>query len=340
MGTIRKRGKYYWYFSGTGKSRKQLSLNPITHRAPAERIRQKLDLKKGLAQFGIVDPELISLQNMRNEWFSFLRQDSHSASWFADEIQHNTRLIAFLGPDTIATSISPKDINMYIKFHEDKAPNTINNYLKIPRQLFDYGVTNAYMESNPISGANVPEQVAEKDFLPIPIDIFHKVIHDDTIKESHRDFWMLCYLTGLSPGDAGRITKDHIHNIHGHKCIVMKRQKLKHKSGKMAKKPPKAVVIPMKQKLIDMGASIYSMKPTISNLSTSSRALKRACEKHGFENACLKCLRPTTLTNMFNEGESLEEVQLLAGWSTKKMAQRYVRADIERRVKAFGVLSI
>jgi len=302
MSKLVKRGKRYYYRSGY----EFFSLKTEV-KSRAEVIKKKLDEQKELERFGVFAPSNISVKDAKNEWIQFVKFDKSDA-WWKSNTHKIERFVNEFGSRPIA-SIHARDINSYISaLKNGHAPNTVLNYMKPIRQLFKFAVSCGYIERNPLESAQLPKAKEKRRFEAIPKDILLKIFNDETIELKHRQFWMLCYYTGLDSGDAGTLEK--VKNG----TIQIKR-----------KKSNVPVQIPKHSKL---NFDIENIMPSRNKRSHSSKLLKAKLSEHGIRGS-VKNLRASFISHLHDAGLSAQDIKIAVGHTSEKMTAHYTTKKLE-----------
>jgi integrase len=301
---LKKRGKYYYYRNGY----EYFSLKTEV-KSRAEIIRKKLDEDRELSRFGIFTPSDISVKTLKNEWIQFIKHDK-TDSWWKSNLHKIDLFIKIYGERPVA-SIHARDINLWIgSLKKDHAPNTVLNYLKPIRQMLKFAVSNGYIDRNPMKSAQLPIAKEKRRFKAIPKDILFKIFANENIELKHRQFWMLCYFTGLDSGDAGMLIKKDVRNG----VIQLERDK--------SNVP---VQIPLHSKL---DFNIFETMPTRSNRGWSSKLIKRELKKYDIHGS-IKNLRASFISHLHDLGLGMSDIKVAVGHTSEKMTAHYTTKQLE-----------
>jgi len=168
-------------------------------------------------------------------------KDSHGKSWARD--LHNFKtFVEFFGSEgdwvsgtkgVVSTcsvdlaKITTDDIESYFKGQASKhAKNTINCRHKYVRPLYRWLVRKGHLDMNYYAERNV--QRLEDDsikYQALPMEIVKEIIGLTKVHE-HKVLWTIMAYTGLSPVDAGKLSKtDSVVSNGTFDCIITKRNK-------------------------------------------------------------------------------------------------------------------
>lgn len=308
MSTLYKRGKIYYYRNGAN-----LRISLKTHNYQrAKAIKKKLDHQYELEAFGIFFDKSRNVKQLWEEWRDFIITDKSDAWWKDNTLRINTFVSMY--KDRPVVSIRPKDINDYISdLKKGRAPNTVLNYMKPIRQMFQYAVSNSYIDKNPIESALLPTPKEKRRFKAIPKNILENIFADETIDVKHRNFWKLCYYTGLDAGDAGMLTE---------KDIVMADIPYIQLDRDKSDEPTQ---IPIHR---DLNYNIINMMPMKSTRQSSSKKLKRELAKYNIMGS-LKNLRASFVSHLHDQGLSTQDIKVAVGHTSSKMTAHYTTAQLE-----------
>lgn len=307
MSKIYKYGKR-WYYR-RGYHRESLFTENL---AIAKKIKAKLDEKYELEAFGIYSPGHRNIHELSIEWMEFIKSDK-SDSWFQNNIPKIQKFVNKY-QDRPVSSIQSRDLNQYIgSLKNGRAPNTVLNYMKPIRQMFQYAVSNSYIDKNPIESALLPTPKEKRRFKAIPKNILENIFADETIDVKHRNFWKLCYYTGLDAGDAGMLTE---------KDIVMADIPYIQLDRDKSDEPTQ---IPIHR---DLNYNIINMMPMKSTRQSSSKKLKRELAKYNIMGS-LKNLRASFVSHLHDQGLSTQDIKVAVGHTSSKMTAHYTTAQLE-----------
>jgi len=272
--------------------------------------------------------EQITYAQVRAEWLSIVG-DEKSQNWLDKERQNNNIFIKFLEANDISfiSDIKVSTINSFIvsKKDEGKAPNTITNYLKPVSQCLQHAVDIEYLENNPVATAHKPGTKVLKEYIHISDEILDQVI-DSSDSLLDRIYWTILRYTGLNPVDVSSITSKAILGDNGGKYIDGKRTK-----SKINVRIP---VHPKVEALItEHGINCFGVyKASKKQRDNSTKRFKAAVSKasNGKIKTTLGSLRHTFITNLFNQGYSLDEIKLITGHTTTKLLTKTYVKEVDQ----------
>jgi len=301
---LKKRGKVYYYRNGY----EYFSLKTAV-KSRAEIIRKKLDEERELSRFGIFAPSDISVKTLKNEWLQFIKHEK-TDSWWKSNL-HKIDLFIKIYGERPAASIQARDINLWIStLKKDHAPNTVLNYAKPIRQMLKFAVSNGYIDRNPVESAQLPIAKEKRRFRAIPKDILFKIFSNEKIELKHRQFWMLCYYTGLDSGDAGTLSKNDVKNG----VIQLERDK-----------SDVPVQIPLHSKL---DFNIINFMNNKNSRSWSSKLLKRELKRYDIHGS-IKNLRASFISHLHDNGLGTQDIKVAVGHTSEKMTAHYTTKQLE-----------
>lgn len=304
MSRLKKRGKVYYYRNGY----EYFSLKTAV-KSRAEIIRKKLDEERELSRFGIFAPSDISVKTLKNEWLQFIKHEK-TDSWWKSNL-HKIDLFIKIYGERPAASIQARDINLWIStLKKDHAPNTVLNYAKPIRQMLKFAVSNGYIDRNPVESAQLPIAKEKRRFRAIPKDILFKIFSNEKIELKHRQFWMLCYYTGLDSGDAGTLSKNDVKNG----VIQLERDK-----------SDVPVQIPLHSKL---DFNIINFMNNKNSRSWSSKLLKRELKRYDIHGS-IKNLRASFISHLHDNGLGTQDIKVAVGHTSEKMTAHYTTKQLE-----------
>lgn len=304
MSTLWKRGKRWYYHRGyVYFSLKTESL------AIAKQIKKKLDEKYELETFGIYSPASRNIHELSIEWMRFIKDDK-SDSWFQNNIPKIQKFVNEY-KDRPVVSVQARDINQYIGgLKNGHAPNTVLNYLKPIRQMLQFAVSCGYIDLNPMKSAQLPIAKEKRRFRAIPKDVLFKIFADEKIELKHRQFWMLCYYTGLDSGDAGTLSKNDVKNG----VIQLERDK-----------SDVPVQIPLHSKL---DFDIINFMDNKNSRNWSSKLLKRELKRYDIHGS-IKNLRASFISHLHDNGLGTQDIKVAVGHTSEKMTAHYTTKQLK-----------
>ena len=309
MSRLYKRGNRYHYRRG------YLRFSLFTeNKRRAEEIQRELDKRYELERFGIHTPSDLTVLKLKNEWLQFIKHDK-SDSWWKSNNQKIDIFIQEFGNRPVS-SLQTKDMNQYIgsiktsKF-KIRAPNTIINYIKPIRQMLKYAVSCGYIERNPLNMALLPKAKEKRRFQAISKDVLLKIFSDKNIKLKHRQFWMICYYTGLDSSDAGTLTKNQVKD----NIITTKRGK-----------SDVPVQVPLHSKLAKF--NFYNIMPDANKRIVSSKLLKSALEQYDISGS-VKNLRASFISRLHDLGLGMQDIKVAVGHTSARMTAHYTTKELE-----------
>ena len=307
MSALYKYGKR-WYYR-RGYHRESLFTENL---AIAKQIKKKLDEKYELEAFGIYSPGTRNIHELSIEWMDFVKGDK-ADSWFRDNLPKIQKFVNKY-QDRPVSSIQSRDLNQYIgSLKNGRAPNTVLNYMKPIRQMFQYAVSNGYINKNPMKSAQLPTPKEKRRFKAIPKNILENIFTDEKIDIKHRNFWKLCYYTGLDAGDAGMLSA---------RDIVMADIPYIQLDRDKSDEPTQ---IPIHR---DLNYNIINMMPMKSTRQSSSKKLKRELAKYEIVGS-LKNLRASFVSHLHDQGLSTQDIKVAVGHTSSKMTAHYTTAQLE-----------
>ena len=301
-----------WYYSG----RERFSLGTRS-KERAKTIQDSLDRKYELEKFGIYDPVQINVETLKDKWLYFIRNDKSQSWWTSNQYKIDRFNQQFKSRSVL--SITTKDLNSYIgELKDEFAPNTVLNHLKPIRQMFNFAVSNSYIERNPLDNALLPPPKIINKREPLPSDVILKILKEATGKD--KVFWSLCYYTGMDAGDAGVLTERDV--MDGVIYTVREKTQVK-------------VPIPLHPRLNKL--EIFEVYKTKSERDNSTKRFKKVCKDLGYDGT-MKHLRHSFVSHLIDEGYSLEDIKILTGHTKAKMTGHYAKAKIETLKKVINSL--
>tara|TARA_Y100000590_G_scaffold15812_1_gene19069 strand:- start:14127 stop:15071 length:945 start_codon:yes stop_codon:yes gene_type:complete len=294
-----------WYYR-RGYHRQSLFTENL---AIAKQIKKKLDDKYELESFGIYTPSSRNIHELSLEWIQFIKNDK-SESWWNNNLNKINKFVNRFKDRPIA-SIQPRDLNQYISsLKNGLAPNTVLNYLKPIRQMLQFAVSNGYIDRNPMKSAQLPIAKEKRRFRAISKDILFKIFNDENVELKHRQFWMVCYFTGLDSGDAGTLLKRNIKN----NIIQLERNK-----------SDVPVQIPI-HSILDF--DIINIMPSRNSRGHSSKLLKKELAKYDIYGS-IKNLRASFISHLHDIGLSTMDIKVAVGHTSEKMTAHYTTKQLE-----------
>jgi integrase len=282
----------------------------------------------GNGSFIVNQNSVLTYSQLREEWLSLVG-DEKSHNWLDKERQNNNIFIKFLEGSSISliSDIKVSTINAFIKSKKDerKAPNTITNYLKPVSQCLQHAVNSEYLDNNPVSTAHKPGTRVLKEYIHISDEILDEVI-DSSDSLLDRIYWTILRYTGLNPVDVSSLTSKAILGDNGGRYIDGKRTKSQID-----------VRIPIHSKvealINEHGINCFGVYKTSKKLrDLSTRRFKVAVYKasNGEIETTLGSLRHTFITNLFNQGYSLDEIKLITGHTTTKLLTKTYVKEVDQ----------
>ena len=218
MGSIRRRGKYWYYYRKVNGKRMEISLQ-VRSRSSAEKLCEELDLKYSMAKFGFrqIDSQLIKVFLIDyKKWI----ETTKSAAWSRRINSMVKNFLNFISDrkEEYLEDINFETIRDYYIFRKSKAgAKTIMEELRIIRRALDHAVAEDKLESNNIEWKMFRFSVSKNKHFPCFTSEALQKIWDANLND-HK-YYQVCYYTGLRSVDVGNLTLDNIDRKRN--CIVI-----------------------------------------------------------------------------------------------------------------------
>ena len=320
MGSIRRRGKYWYYYRSVNGKRICLALQVKTRRN-AEKLCEELDLKYSMEKFGIRQIDSQRIEVFFKDYSKWI-ETSKSNVWSK---RINSMIKNFMNFITDRKEKYLEDINFntitdYYTFRKSKAgAKTIMEELRIIRRAIDHAVAEDKLESNDIEWVMFKFSISKNTHFPcFTNEDLHK-IWDANLKD-HK-YYQVCYYTGLRSVDVGNLNQDNINREKN--CIVI-----------VTKKENVPGVIPIHNKIkwilkVDT-TYIFPHLRTDSERHQAYKRLKKFIRENGINPRCnVHSFRHSFNMALLKLGMSYYDRKSLLAHSSMKSTMDYDHPDLE-----------
>ena len=267
---------------------------------------------------GNTKKSIYSIGDMFSEYFNTLSKRAESEITIKTYAKYKLaadRLVELVTVDAVAADIVNDDIVRY-KHHLINQykldTETLAGYLKRLKAIFEWGVKNNKISTNPFCDMKIVRKV--KDVVALTTDEIARIEKIDSIERINkvRDMFLFSCYTGLSFADQCTLKREHILTDNGVPYIRRERQK----TGVV-------YIVPLNNKAMELLVKYDYELPQISNQKTNAY-LKEIATLAGIGKPLhFHIARHSALTAMLNNGVPLEVVSKIAGHTNIRQTQHY-----------------
>lgn len=332
--TISKRnGKYYCRFQLNGERHHKLCAG-ATSIKEAEKIENAFKYKLQQIQNGVIPKEEKNLPLYKLKQIYLAYSETNNRNFEHNKYSVNI-IMAYFGENKIAQDILPKHIEAFkewLRTERNLKNASINRYLEILSKMFNLGIDNGNLSTNPVSKVKKLQEDNHKiRFLTVEEEVrLYKAL-----PEFLKPIVTVALHTGMRRGEILNLKWSNIDFDYG--FIEL----LQTKSGKARK-------IPISEKLMEIFNNLHAntrSEYVFINPETGlpyvdiKKSFNKAREAAGIKNFRFHDLRHTVATRLVEKGIDLLVVMDILGHSKIETTMRYAHPLPKRKSDAISVLN-
>lgn len=332
--TISKRnGKYYCRFQLNGERHHKLCAG-ATSIKEAEKIENAFKYKLQQIQNGVIPKEEKNLPLYKLKQIYLAYSETNNRNFEHNKYSVNI-IMGYFGENRIAQDILPKDIEAFkewLRTERHLKNASINRYLEILSKMFNLGIDNGKLSTNPVSKVKKLQEDNHKiRFLTVEEEVrLYKAL-----PEFLKPIVTVALHTGMRRGEILNLKWSNIDFDYG--FIEL----LQTKSGKARK-------IPISEKLMEIFNNLHvntRSEYVFINPETGlpyvdiKKSFNKAREAAGIKNFRFHDLRHTVATRLVEKGIDLLVVMDILGHSKIETTMRYAHPLPKRKSDAISVLN-
>lgn len=349
--TVRmEKGKWYYQFMIKGQ-RYHGVCHGATDKKSAEKIETAIKFKSMQQQNGLIPKEEknVSLNRLKDLYVSYAK--NNKKSYKHDNYSLNI-ILNYFGTNAVVQKITPKrieDFKQYLKTERELKNSSINRYLEILSKMFNLGIDNEIIRTNPLQKtAKLREDNHKIRFLTVDEEqrLFKAIEYEHEVTDRHTRkkkivkpyvFLKPIVTTALQTGmRRGEILNLKWSNIDFNYGFI---ELLDTKSGKARKVPISNVLREVFDSLDKVSEYVFINPRTKKPYLDLKKSFHKVMELANIQNFRFHDLRHTVATRLVEKGIDLIVVQEILGHSNITTTQRYAHPVPERKQQAINILN-
>lgn len=325
MGSIRKRGDK-WYIDYYNSDRKRIVRVAGRTKKQAEKILTKLEEQKYFDKFHIDFSTEISTQELFDNFVQFKQKQIKPSTW--DTYEHRIAFWCSKHGKQFAPLKLITIEKIVVEEMKHLANGTINSYLNLLIQIYDYAIAHKHCRENP--GRNVPKlkRKSKPKSRYLTKEEFERLL--ECSPEFFKGVWITLAYTGMRK-DEVRLLKWEDVDIINKVIKIGFREDFDTKTGTKKVIPMHSRVERVLRELKRISNYVFASPHTkeLYHTNTWLKNIKRYAEKAGLEDVNIHTLRHTFATWLALEGTPKDIRMALLGHTDEKTTDIYTHFPVE-----------